>query len=42
MAARSLRGYVGHGQKSSYSSVTSRILLTHCGATMLLKGAEYR
>ena len=41
-AARSLRDYVRHSQKSSYSSVTSRILLTHCGATMPLTGAEYR
>ena len=42
MAARSLRGYVRHSRKSSYSFVTIRKLLTTCGARMPLTGAEYR
>jgi hypothetical protein len=36
MAARSLRGYVRHSRKSSYSFVTIRQLLTPCGARMPL------
>src|SRR5215471_345616 len=42
MAARSLRSYGRHSRKSSYSFVTIRKLLTRCGATMPLTGAEYR
>src|SRR5215831_18006795 len=42
MAARSLRGYVRHSRKSSYSFATIRKWLTRCGATMPLTGAEYR